>query len=155
MDSTAINLTPAVILPDTTSNIQLPAGSQNNPEKTKQLAKDFESVLLSQIVNSMKDTISSLNGDDEEAGSGQVKDMFWMCLSREVGDKGGMGLWKDLYQFFNDMQKKQNLTAGNTETAENNSKLNSASGVSRPQAASAVWATESEDNPEQILDENL
>jgi Rod binding domain-containing protein len=98
-------------------------------EKIKQLAKDFESVLMSQLVGTMKETLGSISEDEEEAGAGQVKDMFWMCLSREVGDKGGLGLWKDLYQFFSDMQKKQNLTAEHAETAEKNLKLNSANSV--------------------------
>jgi len=81
---------------------------ENNPEKLKQLAKDFESVLLSQLVGTMKETLGTISQDEQEAGAGQVKDMFWMCLSREIGDKGGLGLWKDLYQFFSDMQQKQN-----------------------------------------------
>lgn len=80
----------------------------NNTEKLRQMAKDFESVLMSQLVGTMKETLGSISEDDEEAGAGQVKDMFWMCLSREVGDKGGLGLWKDLYQFFSDIQKTQN-----------------------------------------------
>jgi Rod binding domain-containing protein len=82
----------------------------NTDEKLKQLAKDFESVLMSQLVGTMKETLGSISQDDEEVGAAQVKDMFWMCLSREVGDKGGLGLWKDLFQFFSDMQKTQNTT---------------------------------------------
>jgi Rod binding domain-containing protein len=97
-------LTAPVTTPETLS------AKDNTPEKLKQIAKDFESVLMSQLVGTMKDTIGSLSEDDEEAGAGQVRDMFWMCLSREVGDKGGMGLWKDLYQFFSDNQKPQNTT---------------------------------------------
>jgi Rod binding domain-containing protein len=94
--------------PDALRNTQPSAGTQNGTEKTEKVAKDFESVLLSQLVGTMKETLGSISEDEEEAGSGQVKDMFWMCLSREVGDKGGLGLWKDLYQFFSDMKKTQN-----------------------------------------------
>jgi Rod binding domain-containing protein len=134
-------LTAPVTTPETLS------AKENNPEKLRQLAKDFESVLLSQLVGTMKETLSSISEDEEEAGAGQVKDMFWMCLSREVGDKGGLGLWKDLYQFFSDMQKNQNLTAEHAETAEKNLKLNSANSV--------VSAMRSADNFTQALDENL
>ena len=97
-----------LILTAPVTSPETPGIKENNPEKLRQLAKDFESVLLSQLVGTMKETLSSISEDEEEVGAGQVKDMFWMCLSREIGDKGGLGLWKDLYQFFSDMQQTQN-----------------------------------------------
>ncbi|MGA2092909.1 MAG: hypothetical protein ABSH16_05820 [Sedimentisphaerales bacterium] len=108
MEGTELILATPVTTPDALRNTQPSAGTQKGEEKTEKVAKDFESVLLSQLVGTMKETLGSISEDEEEAGSGQVKDMFWMCLSREVGDKGGLGLWKDLYQFFSDMQKTQN-----------------------------------------------
>ncbi len=78
-----------------------PAGA----EKTEQLARDFESVLLTQLVDKMKDTVDQW-GCEEEAGTGQVKGLFWLFLARDVADKGGLGLWKDLSRFFTDLQNK-------------------------------------------------
>jgi Rod binding domain-containing protein len=77
---------------------------QARTEKTEQLAKDFESVLLTKLVDEMKETIGNLSFDDEDAASGQMQGLFWMCLAQDLGDKGGLGLWKDLHRFFTDMQ---------------------------------------------------
>jgi Rod binding domain-containing protein len=162
MEGAELILTTPVTSPDVLLHTQPAAGKQTDADKLKKLAKDFESVLLSQLVSTMKETLSSISEDEQETGSGQVKDMFWMCFSREIGDKGGLGLWKDLYRFFSDMQKKQNLTVdgrsdhseplaesrlSETQTTEKNLKLNSAD--------STVSVVRSVDNFTQTLDENL
>ena len=73
-------------------------------EKTEQLAKDFESVLLTKLVDEMKETVGNWGFEDEDAASGQMQGLFWMYLAQDLGDKGGLGLWKDLNRFFTDMQ---------------------------------------------------
>ncbi len=73
-------------------------------KKTEQLAKDFESVLLTKLVDEMKETVGNWGLEEEDAASGQVQGLFWMYLAQDLGDKGGLGLWKDLYKFFTDMQ---------------------------------------------------
>jgi Rod binding domain-containing protein len=74
-------------------------------EKTEQLAKDFESVLLTKLVDEMKETAGKWDLEEEEdAASGQVQGLFWMYLAQDLGDKGGLGLWKDLHRFFTDVQ---------------------------------------------------
>ena len=78
-------------------------------KKIEKISKDFESVLLSKVLDEMKNTIGNGLGD-EEAGSEQVKGMFWLFLARDLGEKGGLGLWKDLTRFFKDTQKT-NTTA--------------------------------------------
>jgi Rod binding domain-containing protein len=72
-------------------------------KKTEQLAKDFESVLVTKVLDEMKDTIGQW-GFEEDAASGQVKGLFWLYLARDISDKGGLGLWKDLNRFFTDIQ---------------------------------------------------
>jgi len=67
-------------------------------------AKDFESVLLSKVFDEMKNTIGKWT-EEEDVAADQVKGLFWLFLARDVGDKGGLGLWKDLSRFFTDMQK--------------------------------------------------
>ena len=76
-----------------------------NTEKTEKLAKDFESILLTKLFDEMKNTVGKW-GMEEDAAAGQVQGLFWLYLARDVADKGGIGLWKDLQRFFMDMQNK-------------------------------------------------
>ena len=80
-------------------------GNLSDTNKTEKLAKDFESVLVTKLFDSMKDTVTELESQDEEdAAGGQVKGMFWMYMAQDVSEKGGFGLWKDLQRFFTDIQ---------------------------------------------------
>ena len=62
-----------------------------------QVAKDFESVLLSKWLDQMKETIVDWS-DDKDAASKQVDDIFWQYLAKDMSDQGGLGLWKDIYR---------------------------------------------------------
>ena len=86
-----------------------PDAKSADTKKTEQLAKDFESVLLTKLLDEMKNTIGQWN-DEQDVASGQVKGLFWLFLGRDLADKGGLGLWKDLSRFFNDMQNKDTPT---------------------------------------------
>jgi Rod binding domain-containing protein len=79
-------------------------------KKTEQAAKDFESVLLTKVLEGMENTVSQFSAEDKEAGSEQVKGLFTLFLARDMADKGGLGLWKDLNTFFKDMQKTNNTS---------------------------------------------
>jgi Rod binding domain-containing protein len=68
----------------------------DNKKKMK-VAKDFEGILIGQLMNQMKATVGE-SGFLEDGSSKQVKDMFWSFLSEEVADNGGMGLWKNIYK---------------------------------------------------------
>jgi Rod binding domain-containing protein len=72
-------------------------------EKKKQLAKDFESVLLTRLFSEVKESIGSC-GFGEDPASDQIHSMFWSFLAQDVADKGGFGLWQDLYQHFKDLE---------------------------------------------------
>ena len=60
-------------------------------------AKDFEAIFLHKLLKEMKDTIpdGGLLGDGI---SDQVKDIFWYYLAEDLADKGGLGLWKEIYR---------------------------------------------------------
>ena len=73
-------------------------------KKIEKIAKDFESVLLTKVLEGMENTVSQFS-TEEEAGSGQIKGLFTLFLSSDLSDNGGLGLWKDLNRFFKDMQK--------------------------------------------------
>jgi Rod binding domain-containing protein len=66
-------------------------------QKLQKVAKDFESVLVTQVFNEMKDTIpdSELLEDD---ASKQMDSLFWMSLAGDVSKKGGFGIWQQLYK---------------------------------------------------------
>ncbi|MCE5326328.1 MAG: rod-binding protein [Planctomycetaceae bacterium] len=58
-------------------------------------AKQFESILLTQIVQEMGNTVEE-GGMLEETGGKQVMDMFYYHLAQEISNKGGLGLWKSI-----------------------------------------------------------
>ena len=67
-------------------------------ERKRQIAKDFESLLISKLMDGVKDTIGHW-GFDQDGPSRQIHGMFWLYLARDIANKGGFGLWKDLYKF--------------------------------------------------------
>ena len=75
-------------------------------EKTK-IAKDFESVLINKLLDEMKNTVGDW-GFEKDGGASQVQGIFWLYLAREVGSSGGVGLWKDIYQFLNGSEQDGN-----------------------------------------------
>jgi Rod binding domain-containing protein len=80
-------------------------------QKQKQAAKDFESVLLGKLLDEMKNTIGDW-GFEEDAASRQTEGIFWLYLARYLGDNGGLGMWKDIYQTLTGPeQKNENVGA--------------------------------------------
>ena len=72
--------------------------SNQHPESRIQVAKDFESVLLSKLLDEMKNTIGHW-GFEKNGLSRQVQGIFWLYLAQDIASKGGLGLWKDIYKF--------------------------------------------------------
>jgi Rod binding domain-containing protein len=66
-------------------------------EQKKQIAKDFESVLLTKLFDQVQESIGQLDLEEDGAAP-QVQGLFWFYLARDAADKGGLGLWKDIYQ---------------------------------------------------------
>lgn len=60
-----------------------------------QVAKDFESVLLTKVVEEMAKTIETTDLADDGAGQ-QVYDLFYSQLGQDLAAKGGFGLWKQI-----------------------------------------------------------
>jgi len=65
-------------------------------QKYERVAKDFESVLLTKLLDEMKNTVGDW-GFEADGASKQLQGMFWLYLARDVANKGGFGLWKDIY----------------------------------------------------------
>lgn len=78
-------------------------------EKKEQFAKDFEAVFIEKLLDEMKNTIGDW-GLEHDGAFNQMQGLFWMHLARDVSDKGGMGLWKDIYQSLESAEDNQNRT---------------------------------------------
>ena len=72
-------------------------------EQKKQLARDFESVLLTKLFDQVQESIGGWSLEEEDTASQQVQGLFWLHLAQDVADKGGLGLWKDIYQYLQQM----------------------------------------------------
>jgi peptidoglycan hydrolase FlgJ len=71
---------------------------KNSSEQKKiQAAKDFESILINNLLDEMKNTIGSW-GFEKDGASDQIDGLFWLNLAKEISDQGGLGLWKDIYK---------------------------------------------------------
>jgi Rod binding domain-containing protein len=113
MDSTNLILTQPVLPPAPLERLAGAAYSRSiaegqgnkvsgfSEEKKVQLAKDFESVFLSKLLDEMKNTIGDW-GFDKDGAAEQVQGIFWLYLARHIADNGGLGLWKNIHQFLTD-----------------------------------------------------
>lgn len=63
----------------------------------EKVAKDFESLLTTELLDEMKNSIGSW-GFEKDGASEQLNGLFWMYLGRDIGQNGGIGLWKDIYR---------------------------------------------------------
>jgi Rod binding domain-containing protein len=103
MDSSNMILTESVsssAMPE-----QLNKKTNATDEQKKQFSKDFESVFLERLFGEMKKTVVDWN-DEKDGSSEQVDGLFWMYMARDLGDKGGVGLWKDIYKSLTNSEQK-------------------------------------------------
>ena len=104
MDSTKLILTEPVSPPALLERLDKSRLNSLSEEKKKQVAKDFESVLLSKLLDEMKNSIVDW-ASDKDAASKQIHGIFWLYLARDVANNGGLGLWKDIYKFLSDSEQ--------------------------------------------------
>ena len=104
MDSAKLILTDPVSPPVQLDHLHKSDINNIPEEKKKQIAKDFESVLLNKMLDQMKNTVGDW-GFEKDGPSSQVQGIFWMFLARDMANNGGIGLWKDIYQFLTNADK--------------------------------------------------
>ncbi|MFA5239056.1 MAG: hypothetical protein WC476_05020 [Phycisphaerae bacterium] len=107
MDSANLILTQIVSPPK-------PPGRTGEPDNTceakkKQFAKDFESVFINKLLDEMKNTIVDWS-DEKDGASKQIDGIFSLYLSRDIADKGGFGMWKDIYRSLTNLEHKNTAT---------------------------------------------
>jgi Rod binding domain-containing protein len=98
MDSAKLILTEPVSPPVPLEHLQKSGLKNVSEEKKKQIARDFESVLINKMLDEMKNTIGDW-GFEKDGPSNQVQGIFWMYLARDIANNGGIGLWKDIDKF--------------------------------------------------------
>ncbi|MHC4534577.1 MAG: hypothetical protein ACYS6K_11550 [Planctomycetota bacterium] len=104
MDSTKLILTEPVSPPTMLENLGQSRLKSIPDEKKKQVAKDFESVLLDKLLEEMKNSITNW-GLEKDAASKQTEGIFWLYLGRDIANNGGLGLWKDIYQHLSNVEQ--------------------------------------------------
>jgi Rod binding domain-containing protein len=89
-------------------NLNASGESKAAQQKTEKFCKDFEGVFITRLLDEMKDTIGDWGGEQDGAAK-QTQGLFWMYLAQDMGDKGGFGLWKQMYN---------QLTGGDSSPAQ-------------------------------------
>ncbi|MCY2931660.1 MAG: rod-binding protein [Planctomycetota bacterium] len=88
------SLTPLSTVPTLTGAAK-PGPRKGGVADPVQVAKDFESLLLTKVIEEMAKTVED-SGLDEDGAAQQVHDMFYYNLSQDLAAKGGLGLWKQI-----------------------------------------------------------
>ncbi|UCE49033.1 MAG: hypothetical protein JSW47_02605, partial [Phycisphaerales bacterium] len=88
MDSAKLILTEPVAAPSRLENLRQSRVHDASDEKKKQIAKDFESVLLNKLLDQMSKSVGNW-GFDKDGTSHQVQGLFWLYLARDIANKGG------------------------------------------------------------------
>ncbi len=110
MDGTAVTFIPSAMPPmplnalneslsaDEIARLQFGQTNAVSETKKQQVAKDFESVLITNLLNDVENAIGKWGFDEEEVST-QIKGIFSLFLGRALAAEGGFGFWKDIYQF--------------------------------------------------------
>ena len=107
MDSTNLILTqpvgPPMLLeqlsPRGSLLLERDGSADNIPDgKKQQIARDFESVLLTRLMDQMKETVGDW-GFEKDGSASQIQGIFWLYLAQDIANNGGLGLWKDIHRF--------------------------------------------------------
>ena len=72
---------------------EIKAGAKDDPESLKQVAAEFESLLIAQLLKSMRETSSGgwLSGGDDKAG-GVMVELAEQQFTKVLASQGGLGL---------------------------------------------------------------
>ena len=70
----------------------------------KEVAKQFEGILINQILKQMQETINNASFDPDDSSNEQVHSMYCTFLGESIADKGGFGVWEDIYKQMAQMQ---------------------------------------------------
>jgi len=95
MDATNMILDMPVSKPELFGKLDPVASSVDG--KKMEFAKQFESIMMHRVLESMKNSIGEW-GFEVDGAARQTFDMFWFHLGEEIGNQGGLGLSKQIYE---------------------------------------------------------
>jgi len=94
-----LSISPELALPD------IPAGAAAHGTgraagssaggRTRQVARDFESLLIHRLMEQMQQTVEESPLLDSPMTK-QVQGIFWFYMAQEMAAAGGLGLWRDI-----------------------------------------------------------
>ncbi len=85
--------------PTFTAPRTLDASDLRDREKLTQAAQGFESILLTRLLNEMKETIGEW-GMEKDNSTQQIQGLFWMQLAEKLANDGGIGLGRQMLASF-------------------------------------------------------
>ena len=83
--------------PAAVAAMQRGAAGATDAAQAEKVAKDFESVLLHKLMETMQDTVPE-SGLLSNGITKQVQGIFWFHMAQELSSQGGLGLWQDIYK---------------------------------------------------------
>jgi murein DD-endopeptidase MepM/ murein hydrolase activator NlpD len=109
-DATTLAAAAPGVLPSGAGPAGQPSAATQSPEQLRALAAQFEALLLTQLLNTMR---SSMFGDDSEEGNGFAKgplaDALYSELSLAISRTGGVGLGESI---MSPLLRQTGLSAG-------------------------------------------
>ena len=73
-------------------------------DQLRSAARQFETILLHQIVKQMNETTDYMSLDEEDESGQQILGMYGSFLAEAMGQQGGLGFWKTMYEDLARMQ---------------------------------------------------
>lgn len=67
-------------------------------EKLEATAKQFEAVFINEIMKQMQETIKNSSLDPEDGAGQQIHSMFCSYMADAAAQRGGFGLWEQIYE---------------------------------------------------------
>jgi len=87
--------------------------SDKDDQAARQAARDFEGILLTNLLQTISETVPD-SGLFDDGITKQVKGMFWSFLAQDLAERGGMGLWQEIYRQVKDSTSTDSPTDGAT-----------------------------------------
>ncbi|MCE5186741.1 MAG: rod-binding protein [Planctomycetaceae bacterium] len=75
--------------------------SSGKAQQLEAAARQFEGVFIQQILKQMQETIEESSFDPEDSSNGQVHGMYCTFLADAISQRGGVGLWEQIYDQLN------------------------------------------------------
>jgi len=86
-------------------------------EKLKKSCADFESILISQMLKSMRQAMTPAGGKGNGLGKDTYTSLFDQELSQSLGKRGGLGLGKKIYDQAVQREERKRPASSQTDPA--------------------------------------